>query len=225
MPQLFDNWPDLYERWFETPIGALVKSVELELVLKLLQPQVGEHILDAGCGTGIFTAPLLERGSRITGLDLSLPMLKRAQIHLPEQSFLAADMGALPFADGSFDKVVSITAIEFIESGKQALAELFRVTRPGGLVVVATLNSLSPWAKHRKDKAENNSVSLFYHAWFRSPEMLLDLAPVLGQTYTAIHFAKDCNPSLALEIEQQGQAGKLNTGAFLVGCWRKPEKV
>jgi len=222
MPQLFDNWPDPYERWFQTPIGALVKTVELDLVLKLLKPRAGEHILDAGCGSGIFTAPLVERGSRVTGLDLSLPMLERARTRLCSQSFLAADMSALPFTDGTFDKVVSITALEFIENGKQALTELFRVTRPGGFVVVATLNSLSPWAKRRKDRAKNERDSVFSHAWFRSPGELLGLVPVLGQTHTAIHFAMDCDPNLALEIEQQGQAKALNTGAFLIGCWRKP---
>ena len=202
--------------------GALVKTVELELILKLLQLQAGEHILDAGCGSGIFTVPLLERGSRITGLDLSLPMLERARRRLPGQSFLAADMCALPFADGTFDKAVSITALEFIENGKQALAELFRVTRPGGLVVVATLNSLSPWATRRKDRAEKDRDSVFNHAWFRSPRGLLDLAPVPGQAHTAIHFAKDCDPNQAPEIDQQGQAEGLNTGAFIIGCWRKP---
>jgi ubiquinone/menaquinone biosynthesis C-methylase UbiE len=222
MPQLFDNWPDPYERWFQTPIGALVKTVELDLVLKLLKPRPGEQILDAGCGSGIFTTPLLERGSRVTGLDLSLPMLQRARTRMSSQSFLAADMSALPFTDGTFDKVVSITALEFIENGKQALTELFRVTRPGGFVVVATLNSLSPWASRREDRAKNERGSVFSHAWFRSPEELLGLVPVPGQTHTAIHFAKDCDPDLALEIEQQGQAKALNTGAFLIGCWRKP---
>ena len=222
MPELFDNWPDPYERWFQTPVGTLVKAVELDLMLKLLEPRAAEHILDAGCGSGIFTAPLVERGSRVTGLDLSLPMLERARARLPGQSFLAADMSALPFMDETFDKAVSVTALEFIENGKQALAELFRGTRPGGLVVVATLNSLSHWAARREQTARTDKDSIFRHAWFRSPEELLDLAPVPGETHTAIHFARDCDPDLALEIEQLGQAKSLNTGAFLVGCWRKP---
>lgn len=223
MTQLFDNWPDPYERWFHTPIGALVKSVELDLVLKLLKPRAEEHILDAGCGSGIFTAPLCECGSRVTGLDLSLPMLKHALARLPDQSFLTADMAALPFADGTFDKVVSITALEFIDNGEQAIAELFRVTRPGGIVVVTTLNSLSSWAIRRQNKARNNSDSIFNHAWFRSPEQLLKLTAVPGQAHTAIHFAKDSDPEQALALEQSGQRAALDTGAFLAGCWIKPQ--
>ena len=222
MTQLFDNWPDPYERWFQTPIGDLVKAFELELVLKLLQPQLGEHILDAGCGSGIFTEPLVERGSQVIGLDLSIPMLQRCRMRLPGQSFVAADICDLPFPDEAFDKNVSITSLEFIENGKQAISELFRVTRPGGLVVVATLNSLSPWATRRKDRANKDSESVFNHAFFRSPQELLDLAPVPGKSYTAVHFPKNCDPDQALKIEQQGQEEEWDTGAFLIGCWRKP---
>lgn len=221
MSQLFDNWPDPYEQWFHSPIGALVKAAELELVLKLVQLQQGEAILDAGCGSGIFTQPLADAGCRITGLDISVPMLNRARHRLPEQSFLAADICDLPFADNHFDKTVSITALEFIEDGQQAIAELFRVTKPGGTVVVATLNSLSPWATRRTDTAKKNHDSVFNHAVFRSPDELLNLAPVPGNTFTAVHFAKDCDPELAATIEQQGQVEGLDSGAFLIGCWKK----
>lgn len=222
MSELFDDWPEPYERWFQTPIGVVVKAVELDLVLKLLDPRAAEHILDAGCGSGIFTTPIVDRGSRITGLDLSLPMLERARSRLPDQSFVAADMSALPFTDAAFDKVVSVTALEFIENGKQAFAELFRVARPGGIIVVATLNSLSPWATRREEVARTDRDSVFRHARFRSPEELAGLTSVAGETYTAVHFARDCDPGLALEIERQNQAKASNTGAFLIGRWKKP---
>ena len=47
--QLFDDWPDRYEKWFTTPIGSLVKRVEWELVLDFLRPARGDFLLDAGC--------------------------------------------------------------------------------------------------------------------------------------------------------------------------------
>ncbi len=222
MSQLFDQWPDPYERWFQTPIGALVKATELELMLKLLNPQAEEQILDAGCGSGIFTAPLSERGCRITGLDLSLPMLDRARTRLLQQQFLAADMCKLPFADNCFDKTVSITALEFIEDGEQAMAELFRVTRPGGTIVVATLNSLSPWAAARREKAEKDPGSVFNQAFFRSPDQLLSLVETAGETRTAVHFDKNADPHLASKIERRGLQDNLDTGAFLIGSWTKP---
>ena len=75
---LFDKWPETYDTWFTTPLGALVKHYEAEMILNLLQPGPGELVLDAGCGTGVFTLDLLSAGSRVIGLDLSLPMLNRA---------------------------------------------------------------------------------------------------------------------------------------------------
>jgi ubiquinone/menaquinone biosynthesis C-methylase UbiE len=77
--RLFDHWPEKYDRWFETPIGALVKKYETEFLLDLLRPRPGESILDAGCGTGVFTLNILASGPRLTGLDVSLPMLRRTR--------------------------------------------------------------------------------------------------------------------------------------------------
>ena len=60
-------------------------------------------------------------------------------------------MKNLPFTDNSFEKAISVTAIEFIRDARGAIGELFRITKPGGCIVVATLNSLSPWANRRKE--------------------------------------------------------------------------
>ena len=75
---LFDKWTDRYDCWFETQCGILVKQYESELLLKLLNPLSGEKILDVGCGTGVFTIDVMALGSRITGIDISEPMLRKA---------------------------------------------------------------------------------------------------------------------------------------------------
>ena len=150
--RVFDQWPDRYDRWFQTPIGKLIKTYETELILEMLRPSKGELILDAGCGTGVFTKDFIIAGAKVVGLELSFPMLARAGEKLSGTPFLMiqGDMKKLPFADHVFDKAVSVTAIEFIKDARDAVDELFRVTKPGGLIVVATLNSLSPWAERRK---------------------------------------------------------------------------
>jgi ubiquinone/menaquinone biosynthesis C-methylase UbiE len=220
--ELFDKWPEKYDAWFTTPIGLLVKKYERELLLSLLRPESDEFILDAGCGTGIFTLDLLSLGTHIIGVDLSLPMLSRAEQKTRAYHFQAvlADISSLPFSENVFDKVVSVTTLEFIEDAKRVIEELFRVTRKGGRVAVATLNSLSPWAERRKAEAKKGHP-LFRKAIFRSPDELLAVAPVNGVIRTAIHFQKEDDPAHAPDIEKEGQRKGLNTGAFVVGCWQK----
>jgi ubiquinone/menaquinone biosynthesis C-methylase UbiE len=221
--RLFDKWPDRYDEWFQSPVGALVKHYESALLLDLLQPRPGETILDAGCGTGVFTLDLLSRGPCIVGLEISRPMLIRARQKASAYCFdpIAGNMMVLPFADEAFDKTVSMTAIEFVADARGAVRELFRVTKKGGIVVVTTLNSLSPWAARRKQKAETGH-SLFAKMIFRSPDQMRCLAPVEGLVKTAIHFNRDEDPGRVPEIEKDGQEKELNTGAFLAARWVKP---
>jgi len=220
--RLFDQWPEKYDQWFETPIGALVKKYENQLLLDLLQPCPGEMILDVGCGTGVFTLSILACGPRVTGLDISHPMLVRAGQKAENYPFrgVAGDMRFLPFADESFDRVVSMTALEFVKDGQAAVEDLFRVTQKGGVVVVTTLNSLSPWATRRKQAADRGH-SLFKQMIFRSPDDMHALAAFDGTVKTAIHFLKDDDPQAAPEIERDGQKRGLDTGAFVAAKWVK----
>lgn len=224
MEEIFDGWWDKYDQWFQTPIGRLVKEYESKLVLEMLEPGPGERILDAGCGSGVFTFNILAAGAQVDGLDISLPMLLRAREEMAEYPFrsIQGDMLDLPFPDNAFDRVVSITAIEFIEDARSAIREAFRVTKPGGCIVVATLNSLSPWAAQRKETAEKGHP-IFEHAIFRSPSEIRDLSPIEGTIKTTIHFRKDDDPDQAENIEESGLSKGLSTGAFIAARWVKPE--
>lgn len=220
--ELFDDWPEKYDKWFATPIGALVKRYETELLLHMLDPHPEECILDVGCGTGVFTKDILAYDSRVIGLDISIPMLRAAMRKSGSLQFrsVAADMSELPFADEIFDKVYSMTALEFVDDPGPAVAELNRVTRTGGTVVLTTLNSLSPWADRRKEKAKQGH-SLFAHMTFRSPQEMSDLAPAPPTVRTAIHFLKDEDPVRAEQVEAEGQASNRDTGAFVALRWNK----
>jgi ubiquinone/menaquinone biosynthesis C-methylase UbiE len=224
MAGLFDEWPEKYDAWFRTPNGALVKKYEGKLVQELLRFGPGQTILDAGCGTGVFTIDMLSRGARVVGLDISIPMLNYARGRCESLLFhpISADLSrTLPFKDESFDKVLSVTAIEFIEEAEALVAEMFRVTQKKGRIVVATLNSLSPWAARRIEEAKRGHP-VFQKAVFRSPEELRSLAPIDGLIRTAIYFQKDDNPERAIEIEKEGQKKRSDTGAFVAIRWIKP---
>jgi len=219
---LFDAWPDRYDNWFTTPIGRLVKRYETELLLEMLTPQADEFILDVGCGTGVFSTDVLSCGAQIVGLDISHPMLVRAAHKTADHQFVGVvgDMVSLPFPDESFDKVFSMTAIEFVVNAEQAVAELNRVVRRGGTVVLTSLNSLSPWAARRGKEAENGHA-LFQNITFRSPRELAGLAPGKPRVKTAIHFLKSEEPEKAVEIEREGDLKGKDTGAFVALTWHK----
>ena len=221
--ELFDDWPEKYDQWFTTPIGSLTKKYESELILDFLKPVPGERNLDAGCGTGVFTLDFLSAGSHIVGLDISLSMLRWAYNKLRGYPFqpISGDMAALPFQNECFDKTVSITALEFIQDGEKTVSELFRVTRRGGMIIVATLNSLSSWATRRREEARKGHA-IFSKAVFRSPDELRFLAPVEGIVRTAIHFQKEDSPERAVEREHEGQTKGWQTGAFVAARWLKP---
>ncbi|MEJ2057363.1 MAG: class I SAM-dependent methyltransferase [Desulfofustis sp.] len=220
--ELFDDWPRRYDRWFETETGRLVKHYEAELLHTMLDPRPGDYLLDVGCGTGIFTASILAHRAAVVGLDLSLPMISAAAKRFRAQSFspMVGNMLALPFASGSFDKVFSMTAIEFVANGQAAVAELERVTKNGGTIVLTTLNRLSPWAERRLKKAEEGH-ELFKSMIFRSPAEIRRMVPEGAAVKTAIHFQKKEDPVQAQRIEAEAQSMGLETGAFLAVSWTK----
>lgn len=222
---LFDTWTKKYDSWFETPSGRFVRNYESALLLELLAPLPGERILDVGCGTGIFTMDILDRGALVTGVDLSLPMLKRALSRTAGTGFtgLCADMYSLPFPDNSFDKVFSMTAIEFVADARAAIVELERVTKRGGSVVVTTLNSLSPWAEQRRCKAQEGHA-LFENIHFRSPEDMRRIVPGKAEVRTAIHFQKHDPVEDIPEIERTAGEQHPEKGAFLAVRWKKEQE-
>lgn len=108
----------------------------------LLDLQPGLHVLDAGAGTGEDAqafAALVGATGKVVGLDLSQAMveiaLQRSKgTHLP-LNFVQGDIHALPFADNTFDRCYADKTFEHLPDPKCALAELIRVTKPGGLLV------------------------------------------------------------------------------------------
>lgn len=220
--KVFDDWPVKYDEWFASPLGKRIKQYESEVILDFTEPAADETHLDVGCGTGIFTQDLLDFGPYIIGVDISLPMLLQARKKLSSYNFspAASDMLYLPFADSRFDKVVSITAVEFVQNARQAVREMFRVAKPGATIVLATLNKLSSWAQKRSEKARKGH-DIFSYTIFRSPQELLDLATVKGEVKTAVHFQKDSPLEEIPHIEKKGQQKGLLTGAFVAVKWIK----
>jgi ubiquinone/menaquinone biosynthesis C-methylase UbiE len=100
-----------------------------------------EAFLDAGCGDGRYLAALApELPARRAGTDLSARILETARTRI-DADFRQANLETLPFADGEFDLVLCSQVIEHVLDADAGIAELVRVLRPGGTLVVSTDNA------------------------------------------------------------------------------------
>ncbi|PYO40641.1 MAG: hypothetical protein DMD33_16785 [Gemmatimonadetes bacterium] len=102
------------------------------------------RILDAGCGSGVTAAKLMQRGYAVWGIDLAEPMIRQARELCGTDQFGIGDIEHIPFEDNTFDGVVSLGVIEYQESDEPALREIHRVLSPGGRAVIAIPNGRSP---------------------------------------------------------------------------------
>ena len=129
------NWP----KWehYETYIGRWSRVIAVEF-LDWLSVQPGRRWLDIGCGPGALTQTILDRTNpvAVTGIDSTPDYVDHVcqAVDSPVAEFSVADARELPFADAAFDAVVSGLVLNFIPEPERALAEMVRVTSPGGVV-------------------------------------------------------------------------------------------
>ena len=105
-------------------------------VVRAVDPRPGMRILDLAAGTGTSSVPFAEAGAEVVPADFSLGMLRVGRRRQPELPFVAADGLALPFADGVFDAATISFGLRNLADRHAGLAELLRVVRPGGRLVV-----------------------------------------------------------------------------------------
>ncbi|MFJ8912604.1 class I SAM-dependent methyltransferase [Amycolatopsis sp. NPDC102389] len=108
-------------------------------ILDLAGNVTGRRILDAGCGAGPLFEALRDRGAIVTGFDSSAKMVELARKRLGDDADLrVADIGdPLPFPDGAFDDVIAALVLHYLEDWTAPLAEIRRVLKPGGRLIMA----------------------------------------------------------------------------------------
>ncbi|BCJ76040.1 methyltransferase [Catellatospora sp. IY07-71] len=136
----YNDFAEAYEAANET--GLFNAYYDRPAMLDLAGDVSGRRILDAGCGSGPLTAALRAKGAVVTGFDVSSAMIDMARKRLGEDADLhVADLSKpLPFADAQFDDVVSSLVLHYLEDWSGPLAELRRVLKPGGRVILSTMH-------------------------------------------------------------------------------------
>ncbi len=156
----------------------------------------GERVLDLAAGTAVSTVSLARSGAWCVAADFSLGMLRAgAERAVPK---VAADALALPFADAAFDAVTISFGLRNVADPDAALAELARVTRPGGRLVVCEFGTPT-WAPYRTayhDVVLKHALPAVARAVSSNPEAYLYLAESIR--------AWPAQPALAQRIRAAG---------------------
>lgn len=142
-----DDWARFYDNPKPPTLTAQNFVSRLRFTLEMIESRVarGSKILDVGCGTGHLAGELMRRGYQAWGVDLSEGMVRFAQEHYGADRFQVGDIERIPFPDNTFDGIVCLGVVEYLSRDEEALREMWRVLKPGGVAVITTPNALCPF--------------------------------------------------------------------------------
>ena len=188
---------------------------ERPAMLALAGDVAGRRILDVGCGAGPLLEALRDRGAIVTGIDKSAGMLDLARRRLGDDANLQlAELGRpLPFPDDTFDDVTASLVLHYLEDWGPALAELRRVLKPGGRLIVSVDHPFVINLVHREVGLEPDYFATYSHAaewtvdgqtallkfWARPLHAMIDAFTAAGFRITVISeppVAPDTPPDL-----------------------------
>lgn len=126
-----------YDVRYGTDFGRIFQSFWNRELLDLLPGDAGGPVLDAGCGTGVLLEDLVERFEEVYGVDLSPDMLERVKVDSPRlREVRVGDIEETGFPRGFFGTVFCRGSLHHAASRERAFAEMARVTRPGGYLLL-----------------------------------------------------------------------------------------
>jgi demethylmenaquinone methyltransferase/2-methoxy-6-polyprenyl-1,4-benzoquinol methylase len=140
---MFDEVSTHYDR-MNTVLSAGNDHLWRIATTRAIDPRPGELVLDVAAGTGTSSAAIAARGAHVVAADFSAGMIgvgRARQAGNARVEFVQADATDLPFGDDEFDAVTVSFGLRNIVQPKKALAEFFRVTKPGGRVVICEFST------------------------------------------------------------------------------------
>ena len=155
-----NHFEEYYSRpdWRQGWDGA---DVRLSQTMQLIDDRFAKH-LDVGCADGTFTKNYLKKfpDTKGYGIDISEVVCDLAKANCPEGTFIPADCYTLPFPDDEFDLVHCAEMIEHVDYPEQAIAEMYRVLKPGGTIIITTPNQNAAEYEEHLWKWDANGVRL-----------------------------------------------------------------
>lgn len=203
-----------YEQWYETQRGRWIGQREAALLIASLAPRSGETVLDVGCGTGYFTRALAHKvDGDVMGVDIKLEWVTHAHRRDHKTaSYGVADGRDLPYRDNSFDLVVSITALCFIDEEHSAIKEMVRVARRRIAIGLLNRNSLL-WRKRGQHGGSGSYQGARWHTVREAKELFRGFPVQQLNVYTAIHIPTG---GWFARIIERLLPKWLNTGSFIL---------
>ena len=206
---VFDTHAQEYDAWFERH-QALYQS-EL-LALRELVPASGKGV-EIGVGSGRFAEPL----DITTGVEPSAAMAVLARLRGIQVTEAIAE--ALPFQDQTFDYAVFVTTLCFVDSVSAALAEAYRIIRPGGSIIIGLINKDSELGKQYESKKQQ---SIYYRdAQFVEIEYVTAVLTDLG--FVELIWRQTLFAGLAEDEIQVSEPGYSSGGFVIVKAIRPAE--
>jgi SAM-dependent methyltransferase len=111
------------------------------------------RIADLGCGSGVFSSILLQKGFACVGVDIAFGLTALGRSLYPGITFLNADIESLPFSTGSLDAVLLSAVIHHLPDAGACAREVFRVLRPGGVFMAFDPNRMNPFMYLYRDRS------------------------------------------------------------------------
>ena len=188
---------------------------EAGTLLRWLGPDLhGLRILDVAGGDGYWAARARRRGAEAVAIDIAAAKLQRGRQLAGAPSLVLGDALRLPFPDASFDRVLSICAIEHFDDGPHALSEMARVLAPGGELVMSadTLSRAAEWPHLYRAHCERYHVQRTY-----THHQLTGLLAERGLAVTqyAYQFRSRWSERLYLTLSAHGGRAGFNAAAPL----------